>query len=192
MVKIGSVTAEIWTNVARTNFVRTNVTVTVGICSGWPQEPTFKSWSTLGQLQLSYCWYWVSVLVGGVKSFLRKTQQLRWSCVGVFKTCYISNIDSKGIRMSVRPSPSWKQTMDSLLPGSVPVPTQVDWLSLIINNHFISFDSFPSSSKDSMIMDSDCSLKSTLSSSQKKTYTFKYIIFFISLFSCETTQHLNL
>ena len=36
MVKIGSVTAEIfliWTNVARTNVASTNVTMTVGICS---------------------------------------------------------------------------------------------------------------------------------------------------------------
>ena len=39
---IGSVTAEIfliWTNVARTNIAWTNVTVTVGICLRWSQEP---------------------------------------------------------------------------------------------------------------------------------------------------------
>ena len=44
-VKIGLVTAEtflIWTNVARTNIPRTNVTVAVKICSRWSQEPIFK------------------------------------------------------------------------------------------------------------------------------------------------------
>ena len=41
MVKIGSVTAEIfliWTNVARTNVAWTNVTVTVVICSIWSKQ----------------------------------------------------------------------------------------------------------------------------------------------------------
>ena len=33
----------IWTNVARTNVTWTNVTMTVGICFWWSQEPTFKS-----------------------------------------------------------------------------------------------------------------------------------------------------
>ena len=48
LVKIGSVTAEIfliWTNVARTNFALTNITVTVGLCERWSKEPTFKVWS---------------------------------------------------------------------------------------------------------------------------------------------------
>ena len=52
LVKIGSVTAEIFlirTNVARTNVAWTNVTVTVGMCSRWPEEPTIKVWSKLGQ-----------------------------------------------------------------------------------------------------------------------------------------------
>ena len=45
LVKIGSVAAEIfliWTKVAGTNVAWTNVIVTVGICSKWPKEPTFK------------------------------------------------------------------------------------------------------------------------------------------------------
>ena len=52
LFKIGSVTAKIfliWTNVSRTNVAWTNVTVTVGICSRWSQEPTFKVWSKSGQ-----------------------------------------------------------------------------------------------------------------------------------------------
>ena len=52
MAKIGSVTAEIlliWTNVPRRNVAWTNVTVTVGICSKWSQEPIFKVWSKSGQ-----------------------------------------------------------------------------------------------------------------------------------------------
>ena len=50
--KIGSVTAEIfliWTNVARTNATWTNVTLTVGICSKYSQEPTIKVSSKSGQ-----------------------------------------------------------------------------------------------------------------------------------------------
>ena len=34
----------IWTIVAWTNVAWTNVTVTVGICLGWSQEPSFKVW----------------------------------------------------------------------------------------------------------------------------------------------------
>ena len=62
LVKIRPVTAKIlliWTNVARayvsrTNVARTyvawtNVSKTVGICSRWSQEPTFKVWSKSGQ-----------------------------------------------------------------------------------------------------------------------------------------------
>ena len=47
-VKIRSVTAEtflIWTNVARTNVARINVTMTIGICKRWYQEHTIKVWS---------------------------------------------------------------------------------------------------------------------------------------------------
>ena len=52
LLKILSVTAEIfliWTNFARTNVVCTNVTMIVGICSRWSQEPTFKVWSKSGE-----------------------------------------------------------------------------------------------------------------------------------------------
>ena len=52
LVKIKLVTTEIFlicTNVARTNVVWTNVSVTVGNCSRCSQEPTFKVWSKLGQ-----------------------------------------------------------------------------------------------------------------------------------------------
>ena len=51
LVEIGSVTAKIfliWTNITRTNVAWTNVTVAVGICLRWSQEPTFKIWSKLG------------------------------------------------------------------------------------------------------------------------------------------------
>ena len=51
-VIIGSVTAEIfliWTNVARTNVAWTNVTVPVGICSRWSQEPIIRVWSRSGK-----------------------------------------------------------------------------------------------------------------------------------------------
>ena len=51
-VKIRSVTAEtflIWTNVARTNVASINVTMTIGICPRWSQEPTFKVWYKSGQ-----------------------------------------------------------------------------------------------------------------------------------------------
>ena len=51
-VKIGSVTADIfliWTYVAKTNVVWTNVIVTVGICSKRSHESTFKIWSKSGQ-----------------------------------------------------------------------------------------------------------------------------------------------
>ena len=60
LVKIWSVTAEIfliWTNVSRTNVAWTNVTVTVGICERWSQEPSFKVWSKSGQYQLRYSLY---------------------------------------------------------------------------------------------------------------------------------------
>ena len=53
MVKIGSVTAEIfltWTNVARTNVAWTNVIVTVGLCSKRSPEYTFKIWSLTAQI----------------------------------------------------------------------------------------------------------------------------------------------
>ena len=58
--KIGSSTVEvflIWTNVTRTNVAWTNVIVTVGICSRYSHESTFKVSSKSGQLQLRYCWY---------------------------------------------------------------------------------------------------------------------------------------
>ena len=51
LVEIGSVTAKIfliWINVTRTNVAWTNVTMTVGICLRWSQEPTFKILSILG------------------------------------------------------------------------------------------------------------------------------------------------
>ena len=60
LVKIWSVTAEIflmWTNVSRTNVAWTNVTVTVGICERWSQEPSFKVWSKSGHYQLRYSLY---------------------------------------------------------------------------------------------------------------------------------------
>ena len=41
LVKIGSLTAEIF-------LIWTNVTMTVGICYGRYQEPTFKVWSKSG------------------------------------------------------------------------------------------------------------------------------------------------
>ena len=64
MVKIGSVTAEIfrtWTNVVMTNVALTNVPVTVKICTRWSKGPNFKVLSKLGQLTaeklptLSFC-----------------------------------------------------------------------------------------------------------------------------------------
>ena len=60
LVKIWSVTAEtflIWINVSRTNVAWTNVTVTVGICERWSQEPSLKVWSKSGQYQLGYSLY---------------------------------------------------------------------------------------------------------------------------------------
>ena len=48
LVKIGLVRTEIfltWTNVARTDVAWTNVTMRVGICQSWSQEPTL----TFGQ-----------------------------------------------------------------------------------------------------------------------------------------------
>ena len=60
MVKIGSLTAVlflIWTNVARTNVAWVNVIMTIGICSIWSQEPTFKVWS-----KYEKCWSLCSVL----------------------------------------------------------------------------------------------------------------------------------
>ena len=45
--KKGSVKAEVllqWTNVAMTCLAWANVTLTVGICYGFPQEPAFKVW----------------------------------------------------------------------------------------------------------------------------------------------------
>ena len=60
LVKIGSVIGKIfliWTNVARTYDAWTNVTVTVGICSRWSQEPTFQVWSKWGQLEQRYSRY---------------------------------------------------------------------------------------------------------------------------------------
>ena len=52
LVQIESVPTEIlliWTIVARTNVAWTNVTMTVGICCRYSQDPTFKVWSKLGQ-----------------------------------------------------------------------------------------------------------------------------------------------
>ena len=60
LVKIGSVSAEkfrLWTNVARTNNVWTNVAIAVEISSRLSQEPIFKIWSKSGQHQLRYSWY---------------------------------------------------------------------------------------------------------------------------------------
>ena len=51
LLKILPVTAEIfliWTNVTMKNVACTNVTMIVGICSRWSQEPTFKIWSKSG------------------------------------------------------------------------------------------------------------------------------------------------
>ena len=39
----------IWTGVARIYVTWTNVTITVGICKRWSQEPTFTDWSKSGQ-----------------------------------------------------------------------------------------------------------------------------------------------
>ena len=60
MVKIGSVTAEIFlilTNVTWTNVAWTNVTATVEICSKYIPEHTFKVSSKFSQQQMRYSWY---------------------------------------------------------------------------------------------------------------------------------------
>ena len=73
MVKIGSVTAEIfviWTNVVRTNVAWTNGSMSVGISSRCVQELTFKIGSVTGEilLTLSLCGVVVVVVGWGAKS----------------------------------------------------------------------------------------------------------------------------
>ena len=46
------------------NVAWTNAILTIEICSRCFQEPNFKVSSKSAQLELRYCWYWVSVVVG--------------------------------------------------------------------------------------------------------------------------------